>query len=296
MNRNIHFFVLSSLLLAGCFGKDSNDDEGNTGTGDGGWWGNVYPDGGGTDDTGTADGGTDDDGGTDGGTSGDGGGAVLPGDSGSPDGGSPDGGSLDGGTDGLGTDDDGDGFTEGEGDCNDGNDAIYPEAPDVWYDGVDSNCDGWNDYDADRDGYASNWYGGADCNDSDSDINPSRPETENDGIDRNCSGNDDEWGGLTHVTEWYSTHGSDEIWVSNMESVAGTFLDYFGYAREIEGSCADPDLRFAVYDTDTTGEGEAVGLIDYVGEPGVGSSWDDYYTECTLCALEGCITFDVLVW
>lgn len=272
--------LLPLPVLIGCFGKDISNDDDDTGTGDGGgWWVNPYGDGG--TDGGTGDGG------------GDGGGAVLPGDGGAPtDGGGTDG----GGTDGGGTDDDGDGFTEEEGDCNDEDDSIYPEAPDVWYDGIDSNCDGWNDYDSDRDGYSSNRYGGGDCNDADSDINPGESETANDGTDSNCNGNDDEWGGLTHITEWYSTHGSDEVWVNNMESVAGTFFDYFGYAREIEGSCADSDLRLALYNLDTTSMGEGVGLIDYVGEPGVGSSWDDYYTECTLCAAEGCITFDVLVW
>jgi RHS repeat-associated protein len=39
-------------------------------------------------------------------------------------------------------DDDGDGFSENEGDCDDGADTIYPGAPDANGDGVDQDCDG----------------------------------------------------------------------------------------------------------------------------------------------------------
>jgi hypothetical protein len=48
--------------------------------------------------------------------------------------------------------------------------AINPGATDTWYDGVDSDCDGANDYDADGDGIDSDAYGGADCNDNNSTI------------------------------------------------------------------------------------------------------------------------------
>ena len=58
---------------------------------------------------------------------------------------------------------DGDGVTSAEGDCWDSleevpgfgvtGDQIYPGAADAWYDGLDQNCDGKDDYDADGDGY-----------------------------------------------------------------------------------------------------------------------------------------------
>ena len=38
------------------------------------------------------------------------------------------------------------------GDCNDEDASIYVGADDTWYDGIDSNCDGANDYDQDGDG------------------------------------------------------------------------------------------------------------------------------------------------
>jgi len=40
------------------------------------------------------------------------------------------------------SDDDGDGFTENDGDCNDNNSSIHPDAIDVCGDGIDQDCDG----------------------------------------------------------------------------------------------------------------------------------------------------------
>jgi hypothetical protein len=42
-------------------------------------------------------------------------------------------------------DNDGDGYSEAEGDCDDTNADIYPGAPETPGDGVDSNCDGNDD-------------------------------------------------------------------------------------------------------------------------------------------------------
>ena len=42
----------------------------------------------------------------------------------------------------LNIDDDGDGFTENQGDCNDFNDSIHPDATEVCGDGIDQDCDG----------------------------------------------------------------------------------------------------------------------------------------------------------
>lgn len=59
---------------------------------------------------------------------------------------------------------------------------------DQWYDGVDQNCDGANDYDRDGDGHSSSEYGWYDCNDFNPEINPSIEEIPLDGIDQNCDG------------------------------------------------------------------------------------------------------------
>lgn len=135
--------LLAALLtLTGCFHSSERDEDDDDGTG-GGWdlgtntgqngdGGGVNWDGGGMGGTidpdgGAADGGASDGGAFDGGTS---------------DGGT-DGGTTDGGT--GGTDADGDGWTVEAGDCNDGDDEIYPGAHEVQDDGFDFDCDGWDD-------------------------------------------------------------------------------------------------------------------------------------------------------
>ncbi|TNE85066.1 MAG: hypothetical protein EP330_27065 [Deltaproteobacteria bacterium] len=72
-------------------------------------------------------------------------------------------------------------------DCDDNDDQKYPDAPDTWYDGIDSNCDGADDYDQDEDGYVlSN-----DCVDTNPDIHPNALELVGDQVDQDCNGIDD---------------------------------------------------------------------------------------------------------
>ena len=51
------------------------------------------------------------------------------------------------------SDADADGTTSCESDCNDNDPAVNVSATEIWYDGVDQNCDGWSDYDQDGDGF-----------------------------------------------------------------------------------------------------------------------------------------------
>ena len=112
----------------------------------------------------------------------------------------------------LDTDDDGDGYSENQGDCNDSNDTINPQATEVC-DGLDNDCDTLVDdedasldgatgseyfTDNDGDGFGdiegSDWYcevpesmvqNGDDCNDENADIHPEAIEL-CDGIDNDC--------------------------------------------------------------------------------------------------------------
>ena len=89
----------------------------------------------------------------------------------------------------LGLDDaDGDGLTEADGDCDDSDLSIGPNEPEIWYDGIDQNCDGWSDYDSDLDGFDSDSVAGPDCDDGDTFINPNAIETWYDGLESNCDG------------------------------------------------------------------------------------------------------------
>lgn len=117
-------------------------------------------------------------------------------------------------------DQDGDGFQTlaynpvagaGGGDCQDTNPAMYPGAEDAWYDGVDSNCDGVDDFDQDGDGFESAAHGrGDDCDDSDPLINPDNLEKLN-GFDDDCDGEVD---GKVNAWDadyaWRGTAGSDQ--------------------------------------------------------------------------------------
>ena len=89
--------------------------------------------------------------------------------------------------------DDGDGFSEAEGDCDEGNPAINPAATDMLGDGYDQNCDGIDGTDGDGDGYASTASGGTDCDDANAQANPGITEVPGDGVDQNCNGIDQHW-------------------------------------------------------------------------------------------------------
>ena len=90
-------------------------------------------------------------------------------------------------------------------DCDDADAAIYPDAEDAWYDGVDADCGFDDDYDQDLDGYVLDEYQGmatagaegtgelpgGDCDDEAVSIFPGSNDLAYDGIDSDCSGNDD---------------------------------------------------------------------------------------------------------
>jgi hypothetical protein len=84
-------------------------------------------------------------------------------------------------------DDDGDGYTEDEGDCDNADATISPEAEETWYDGVDSDCAGDDDYDYDGDGSPVD----EDCDDTDWNAFPGNTEVWYDAVDGDCDGAND---------------------------------------------------------------------------------------------------------
>jgi hypothetical protein len=98
----------------------------------------------------------------------------------------------------YGADQDADGFAATEGDCDDTDPEVFPGAPDTWYDGVDSDCDGADDYDQDGDGVVADFMGGSDCDDTNADVHPGAAEV-CDGVDQDCDGTVDD--GLADV--WF---------------------------------------------------------------------------------------------
>ena len=97
------------------------------------------------------------------------------------------------------SDQDGDGvdaIQAGGTDCDDSSAAVYPGAEEVYYDGVDTDCDGASDYDQDGDGY-DRLPEGTDCDDSSVLVHPGISETQN-LLDDDCDGLADE--------DWYYAH------------------------------------------------------------------------------------------
>ncbi|MES2641770.1 MAG: MopE-related protein [Myxococcota bacterium] len=72
-------------------------------------------------------------------------------------------------------------------DCDDADASAYPGATEVWYDGVDQDCAGGDDYDRDADGSSFD----DDCDDDDATSFPGAEETWYDGLDQDCAGDDD---------------------------------------------------------------------------------------------------------
>ena len=86
-------------------------------------------------------------------------------------------------------DDDGDGYTENEGDCDDTDGTISPGNTEIPYDGKDNDCEEDTvDDDLDGDGFEHD----VDCEDLDPLIHPNAIDNSCDGIDDNCDGQTDE--------------------------------------------------------------------------------------------------------
>jgi hypothetical protein len=117
-------------------------------------------------------------------------------------------------------------------DCNDGDAAYHPGAPETCTDTEDFNCDGSAGFvDADGDGFAAC----LDCDDGNGAVNPAATEVCN-GLDDDCDGTTDQ--GAADQTTWYvdadgDGYGDDALAITACDAPSGTVA--FG------GDCDDGD-------------------------------------------------------
>ncbi len=109
---------------------------------------------------------------------------------------------------------DGDGYGPGVGgDCDDENPDVYPGAEDAWYDGIDGDCAGDNDYDADGDGDESAEFSsdGGDCDDTDPNTYTDAQELI-DGRDNDCDDVVDTLSTFDGHASYFGTTSSGDGW------------------------------------------------------------------------------------
>ncbi len=164
---------------------------------------------------------------------------------------------------------------------------VSPDATDSWYDGVDQDCAGDDDFDQDRDGVASDSWEqrdgsvGGDCDDEDPAISPEVLETWYDGVDQNCDGNDGDQDGDGYWADDYD---------GRVLAAGGKPLDV---PKGFGGDC--DDLDSATYpaaaeycdgvDSDCDGEVDEDDALDvstwYVDTDGDGyGDWSFSDTDC----------------
>ena len=138
-------------------------------------------------------------------------------------------------------------------DCDDGDAAINPYAPEVWYDGVDQDCSGGSDYDQDGDGFDHADHGGEDCDDEDETVNPDAAEIWYDGVDQDCDGlSDFDRDGDGYDSESY---GGDDCDDADAQTYPGAPDDWY------DGEVTDCD-HASDYDADQDGHD----AIEYGGD------------------------------
>lgn len=164
-------------------------------------------------------------------------------------------------------------------DCDDGNPAAFPLAPEVTANGVDEDCDTFDDcfFDDDGDTYgvalavvgvdlscmgANESLTDHDCDDFDPLVNPSAAEICNDGIDNNCNAVAD--------CAYAGDYDVDSVYAARLSS--STPSDYASRAVEVGDVTGDglDDLVVGATGEPLHFHGGARGAVYVVGSPWVG--------------------------
>ena len=167
---------------------------------------------------------------------------------------------------------DADGISWADGDCDDDDSTVFPHATEIWYDGVDQDCDHRSDYDADRDGHEASGFGGDDCDDADRAIHPDAIETWYDGVDQDCDGGSDfDQDHDGHDTDAHGGDDCDDTDRAIHPDAAETWYD--GVDQDCDGE-SDFDQDRDGHDTDAHG-GDDCDDTDSIISPSAAEIWYD---------------------
>lgn len=162
------------------------------------------------------------------------------------------------------------GFVEDASDCDDSDSGTFPGASEIYYDGVDQDCDGADACDWDLDGEDANvCSGGVDCNDSDATINTSATEIWYDGVDQDC----DAWSDFDQDFDGHdalSAGGGDcddrdvTVYPGAPEIADGKDNDCNGYSEDddTDGDGLKSELELALGTDPALGDTDGDGLSD----------------------------------
>ena len=151
---------------------------------------------------------------------------------------------------------------------------IHPGVDETFYDGVDANCDGQDDYDQDADGTRCNSDGtgdasgcALDCDDQDAAVNPSAAEICTDGVDNDCDGRE----GTDDVDDGDGVSDSFENTAFYLDTDADGYGDE-SKEKVVKESCTAP-AGYSVFGGDCDDVNDQI-------KPGAAELCDDVDQDC----------------
>jgi hypothetical protein len=168
---------------------------------------------------------------------------------------------------------DGDGYSVADGDCDDQDASVHPEALEIPYDGADQDCDGEDSLDGDGDGFDALWFGGDDCDDEAPDVHPGAEEICGDGVDSDCSGDPDDGATDADGDSWVSwaCTGGEDCDDDDAQVHPGMSVrvpeDYGDVAEAVAAVCSGSTVTVAEgrYRGEIDGRGKAIRLVAEAG-------------------------------